>query len=67
MRLDGETRRTEILPSGAFCCPAGAGKQIQPSFCIPAQVLRILNTFSKKKHGRNRDMKATGIVRRIDD
>ena len=53
------------------------GKQIQPKICIPSQVLRILSMFSKAIQYTRRaparqireesKMKATGIVRRIDD
>ena len=56
---------------------AEAGKQIQSSVCIPSQEMRILTMFSKGLQYSCRGipwqiweesrMKATGIVRRIDD
>lgn len=46
--------------------PVFPGKQNQPALCIPSPLLRILTMFSKKTTEESR-MKATGIVRRIDD
>ena len=68
------------MPAAVFFCRfllLPAGKQIQPKICIPSQLLRILSMFSKAIQYTRRAparqireesrMKATGIVRRIDD
>ena len=42
-------------------------REPQNRFCIHGKKMRILTVISKEKHGRTLYMKATGIVRRIDD
>ena len=67
------------MPAAVFLQipPFPAGKQIQPKICIPSQVLRILSMFSKaiqytcralaRQIREESRMKATGIVRKVDE